>query len=433
MNQTEIFSIEKDTIEINTIDTMIQFTRYDPYDEDSFLDGLELSDDLTNRFGTILYSRGTKITPHRIARLIELRESNPTLDFYFRINRSTKLIESFHKEIKEQILSLFNRLKRNQAYSDFLSQIGENIESFCDEILTEENITMLLYQMRFICKTSKKYKSLLFQEHPVNVALISLAIASSKIYANVIGKCKTKLLEICKVSLFHNYGALTQIERILKIPEEIRFQKYWEANREGYLSLDELNLNISMKEALNFVGEYYIGRKDFITGNDWPSIMANIVVVADMFLQKESGLFGEPLPSRKVIDQLNVRVAERGLNETAVLALTLGLNLKEIFDFYSELNNLIRECPYNSAVPYPLVGFKSPTIFLCKNDVTKCKHIKTSMKAVTLLQDLGELKKGKYSRCWLLTPKLIAFYKSHYKSIKGIVASKGNGSNNNNK
>jgi len=420
MKSDSLFSIDDETIDINGMDAMVQFTRFNPFDPELFLDGLELSTDLTNKFGTVLYASGTKISPKHMARLVELRESNPQLDFYFRINRSAKLIQTFRTEIKENIISIFNRQKKTNVYSDFLAEVSESLDTFIDEILAEENITLLLYQMRFICQASKKDKSTLFMEHPLNVALISLAIASSKTYAAFIAKSKTKLLDVCKAGLFINQGSLTRINEILDAPDELRRKYYWDANRDGYLAMEHTPLSYDVKDALRYIYGYHNGRRDFIDKLEWPAILANIVLVADLFLQYENGLFSEPQQARKIVDRLNVRVAEQQLNELAVRALTLGLNLRDIFDFYRELNNLIRKCPYNCAAPYPLVGFKSPTIFVCRDDVLKCKYIEASLKAVNLLHDMGQLKKGQYRRCWLLTPRLISFYKSHYRAIKGI-------------
>lgn len=418
MNQEIMFSIDKDTIEIDGMDALVQFTRYNPFEPELFLDGLELSEDLTTRFGTVMYAKGIQLTSEHIARLMKLQKSNPTLDFNFKINRSAKLIQNFRHEIKEQIFSLFNRNKKNTVYLDFLKQIDKYLEDFVDEILSDENIILLLYQMRFICKSSNKNKSALFMAHSINVALISLAIAASKSYEKLVNNSKSKLIDICKAGLFHNYGAITRIDSILDASPDNRLKLYWDANFDGYSSMDNFNLGSEIKDTFRFIYKYYMGKRDFINNNAWPSIMANIVLVAEIFLQKESGLFSEQQNVRKIIDNLNVRVAENELNERAVRALTVGLNLQDIFDFYKELDDLIKECPYNSAVPYPLIGFKSPTIFVCKDEVLKCKHIESSIIAVTLLHDIGKLKKGKYCRCWLLTPKLTSFYKKHYRTIK---------------
>ncbi len=42
MDQTDIFSVEHDTIDIDGIDTIVEFTRYNPHISDGFLSGLEL-------------------------------------------------------------------------------------------------------------------------------------------------------------------------------------------------------------------------------------------------------------------------------------------------------------------------------------------------------------------------------------------------------
>ena len=115
---------------------------------------------------------------------------------------------------------------------------------------------------------------------------------------------------------------------------------------------------------------------------------------------------------------MNVQVMEKDLNELAVQALTIGLNLTDIFDFYAELERLVKQCPYNAAVAYPLTGLYTPSLFVCKKKVTKCPHLELSVKAVNLIQPLGELSPGEYQRCKLLTPKLSDFYEEHYVEIK---------------
>ena len=106
------------------------------------------------------------------------------------------------------------------------------------------------------------------------------------------------------------------------------------------------------------------------------------------------------------------------------LFLFATLFLGEIFDFYKELNNLIKECPYDSGVAYPLLSFQSPTLFVCRKGVTVCQHIDSSKKAVNIVKPLGELKPGRYHLCLYLTNKLKTFYKKHYVEIKEIVAAK---------
>ena len=418
MSQYDIFSIEHDSIDLDGIEAIMEFARYNPNEPNLFLDGLLLSEDLTTTSGT-LYTQGTEITPERIERLLQLRESNPSLELLFKIKRSAKLIQKFRSDIKKQINEIFTHRQKTKVFHDLLSHISENIDSFIDELLSDENITMAIYKMRFICESTKTKRSLSFFNHSLNVTLISLAIASSEQFANTVGKDKEKLVEICKVALFHNYGALTRIDNILKTSEDKWLDLYCDANRNGISSMDNLKFGFDIIEPIRLICGYYMGEKDFIRRNEWAATIANIILVADIFLQRESGLFGAPQQIKEIVDRLNVKVVEKELNDTAVQALTLGLNMQDIFDFYQELNKLNKLCPYDySGVPYPLTGFKSPTLYICKNDVTQCKFIERSLYSVKLIRSMGELKPGKYHRCFLLTLKLGNFYKKHYKSIK---------------
>ena len=419
MKQDDIFSADQDTIDIGGIDGIVQFARYKPHDPDGFMDGMELAEDLMTKSGTTLYTKGTQISPDRVARILKLRESNPNLEIDFKIKRSAKLIQQFRSEIKGQMNEMLKRRQGVGVYSGLLSHIGDNIEGFVDEILTDENVTLSICKMKLISDSSETKSAAFYFNHSLNVALFSLAMASSERFKNILGNDKSKLVEICKVGLFHNYGAITQIDTILKAEKNKKFRMYWDANRNGYFALGSLRLSFEIMDAIRFLGEYYMDRKDFVERKEWPATMANIVLVAEMFLRKESGLFGAPQGVRDVVDFLNVKMIEKEVNEMVVQILTLGLNLQDIFDFYQELERLEGKCPHGkSGVPYPLTGFKSPTLFVCKNEVLECEHIEGSLYAVNLMKSIGELKSGKYRRCWLMTRLLSAFYKGHYKEIK---------------
>jgi len=425
MHTLDVFPAKQDYIEIEGIDTFLRFSRYDPDLPHIFVPDIILSEDLTNKFGTVLYTRGTLISPDRVHRLLRLRENNPNLDFTFRIKRSTRLIASFRKDVKEQIISLFRRRVNTGAFTKLLSQFDRTIDTFIDEILSDESITLALFKFRFMRDTVTIRKSDLFLEHSINVALVSLAIASSPLFNHVFKSDRSILIDVCKTGILHNYGALSKIEKILKMSPERWFELYWTANLDALDSFENLRLSDESIQAIRMICEFYnLKRNHFIAQNDQISSMANIVLVADMFLQRESGLFSDPVPVNKAIDQLNVRVAEKRLNEIAVRALTMGLNLLELFDFYNELDTLVAKCPYASAVPYPLVGFRSATLFVCKKTVVECPYLETTIKAVHLVKPLGVLKSGKYYRCKLLTKSLNEFYDNHYRDIKDTVLSR---------
>ena len=424
MAKNGLLSLEGEDIVIQGLDTIIKFTRFHPSNVDVFFNGLVLAEDLKADTGTILYTKDNEISHERVAKLLKLRESNPNLDFTFKIKRSEELLNKFREEIKQRMLKLFKRRQSTKVYRSLMVDVASPVESFFDQILADENVTLSLYQIRFICESAKSQRAVFYSDHAINMALFSLAIASNEKFKDVVGKDKDKLLEIIRAALFHNYGALLEIEEILELPSDERIKKYWEANLKNMDKIASLKFSYELMMGIRGLCDYQTGRRDFLNKLEGAELIANILIVAEMFLQKESGLFGEPGVARDVVDQMNVKLMEKELNDVAVQALTLGLNLTDIFDFYTELDRLINKCSYDAAVPYPLTGFSSPSIFVCKKRVTECRYIELSVKAVNLITKLGELQPGEYNRCKLLTPELMSFYDEHYVEIKQTVSGK---------
>jgi len=140
--------------------------------------------------------------------------------------------------------------------------------------------------------------------------------------------------------------------------------------------------------------------------------------VAEKYSILESGLFGVRPKISNIADKLNVQALKNRINTHIVKAVTVGLNLQDIFDFYQEIDNLRNICPCNCAAPYPMTGYKSPTIFICRGNKTSCEGYEKSFKAIHLIQQMDDLEPGKYTRCLLITPRLLEFYMCHYSDIK---------------
>jgi len=424
MSKAAVLSLEGENIIIQGLDTITKFTRFHPINVNLFLDGLELAEDLRAETGTILYTKDNELSHERVAKLLRLRESNPNLDFNFKIKRNEKLLNKFREELMERMQKLLKRRQTRKVFKDLMVVVTGTIESHFEKILEDQNITLELYQLRFVCESAKSQKARFFFDHCIDMALFSLAIASSHKFEEHIGKDNDKPIEIIKAALFHNYGALMGIDEVLELPANERPNKYLELIRGGMNKVAELRFSYEIMMAIRNFCDYQAGRRDFVAKLEGAELMANILVVVDIFLQKESGLFGEPMETRTVVDQMNVKVMEKELNELTIQALTLGLNLTDIFDFYSELERLVGKCPYESAVSYPLTGFNSPTIFVCKKKVAKCEYLESTVKAVNLITKLGELQPGEYNRCKLLTPELLKFYEEHYDEIKESTSDK---------
>lgn len=421
-----LFDADGDHIELHGIESLAQICRYHPSKKDQFFDGLELADDLTGPKGVTLYTSGTNITQNRIQRLMNLQDNNPEMDMNFKIKRSAQLINNFKEDITTRMKKLLEHRKNYKVYSGLLGSIEKDLTNLVDDIFSDENIVLSIFKMKFTANLSSSKNSMLFFNHTVSVALFAFAIAQSRELLTKVNFTGDDLKELVKAAFFHNIGSVINVEDIIVLGQEKQKEKYNEFNRTSANNLGNVRLGFDAVDAIRHVAEYHYDRREFVTREDnkgcW---MANIILVADMYLQMETGLFGVKKKPSHIVDNLNLKTTNNEVNKAVVQSLTLGMNLKDIFDFYMEMENLKNMCDVKGgkhALPYPLTGFKSPTIFVCKINNEECDHYEKSVKAVTLMRPMGELKEGKYARCLLTTPKLIAFYEEHYEEIKKDMA-----------
>jgi len=418
----ELFSAEKESIDIKSINVLARLCRFNPQQPELFFSGMILSEDLSTDQGVTLYTSGTSMTPDRIQRLLNLQENNPHHQMHFKIRRSAELLNNFKNDIVKKLTKLTEFRKNYKIYSTFLGAIEQELHSLVNELLSDENIILAIYKMKFITDTIPSKNAVLMFNHTVSVALFSFAISQSEHIKSLVGFSKEEISELVLAAFFHNIGAVVNVESIIKTKEKKRENQYNEANRQSIYMLDNVKISAEAKNAIRYVTDFFFGQKDFILREDKKEYwMANIILVANLYLQVESGLFGIKKKPTHIVDDLNVMAMSNQLNKNVVQALTIGMKLNEIFDFYMEMEDLKAMCSFsggNHASPYPMTGFKSPTIFICKDSVEECEHYEISLKAVSLLKPMGDLKEGKYSRCMLTTPKLIQFYKKHYEEIK---------------
>ena len=279
--------------------------------------------------------------------------------------------------------------------------------------------------MKFSADTSEKNNATFFFSHTVSVALFSYAIARTSELQEKLSFSNDDFSELLKAAFFHNIGALCSIDEILVNAQSEQPKSYHEANRNSGHMLQDVKLGFDVMNAIRYINEYSFERFDFINREDSKSCwFANIIVAADIYSRLEAGLFGIYKKPSEIVDELNLLARDNKLNKDIVKAFSLGLNLKNIFDFYQEMDALENMCTFKGgrhAWPYPLTGFKSPTIFICHGNHSDCEYYEKSLKAVTLVKPMGKLTEGKYARCLLTSPKLQEFYMAHYDEIKSDV------------
>lgn len=165
MAKIGLFSLEGENIIIQGLDIIAKFTRFHPVNVNLFLEGMVLAEDLKADTGTILYTKDNEISHERVSKLMRLRESNPDLDFTFKIKRSEDLLNKFREEIKQRMLKLLKRRQSTKVYRNLMVDVASPVESFFDQILADENVTLSLYQIRFICGSAKSQRAVLYFDH----------------------------------------------------------------------------------------------------------------------------------------------------------------------------------------------------------------------------------------------------------------------------
>jgi len=418
------FTFDKDVIEVANLDLMALFSRFHPINTTVFLEGIVLAENLRLEKGAIVLSKDSELTHEKFKRLLGMREANPKTNFSFRLQRSDKLIAKFRQEIMERLMLLLDRRMKTRMFRDLVSLVSADLTSVADLALSSTDLVLTLQQMRFCCDHSKLKKSVSFMDQAFNSAILALALTRTPILRELFGSEREKVVPMFSAALVHNYGATMNLEVLAELPDQERNQMYWSLVLKGLKKLEQVSDNEEFKFTLEALYGYQIGKRDIIRGEDFKSVCANLLIAVEYFLRREGGLFGEPDEPRRVVDRMNVKAFEHQMNDKAVQALTLSLNLKDIFDFYSEMDRLLSECPYEAATPYPLTGFRSPTLFVCRKRVTSCRWIELSVRAVKLIVKLGELAPNDYHRCKLLTPKLMDFYNEYYDEIKDETSGK---------
>lgn len=416
----DIFDPQTDTFEVTGLDNLATLCKYPDHKKGRFIYGFILDEDLLTEQGVTLYTKNTQITPHEIKRLYLLQENNPFLSLNFKLKRSDRLLKSFRREIVGKLELLVELRLNYKVYKSLLSSIADDVRAFVDEILSEEDIVLAIYRMKYLAENMPGKEGARFFNHSVSTALFTFAIARSDDLKKKVNFTQEDLKELTKSALFYNFGAIIKIMEILQ--KDDPGEREAEYNKANYGTLElikSVNMQKDCKIALLHSVNYYRGEQEFVRDAERKSSwMANIIILADQYLRFETGLFGTKYKPSQIIDMLIIKSVERKLNRTAIKALAVALNMDLIMQFYAYIEKLKKLCVFKGgghSAPYPLTGFRSPSTFICKDHISDCPYYKGVGQAVNIKSDLPGLEKGSYAMCSLITGKLIEYYKKHFK------------------
>ena len=420
-------SVGQSKILVEDLAALKLLTGYKPDEEDSVQEGFILGEPVLNERNIMIYPPGKEITHVEISRLEKLQETSPAFRPKFSIQKNVKLIGRFRDELKDDFRRLIESKKRRDKYAQFMLEVEKSLEYYIQDILESEDIVYTLSQMKLKDHQLSKDDAARASHftHSINTLLYSLGIAKNS--HKMTNFRASNHVELAKVALFHNINIFEHLTQLNDLESDSLVRQYLEINKKSYSIVQYLGVSPEIVSAVRAVNEYYFGGKDFVKNSDLVSHFANIVLIADIFDQRESGLLMEPIPMRNVIDGLYTRAASGEIKKVFLDALAQGLKLKPLVDFYAELDRIRNSCylkdPQKYPAAYPMTGFQSAVVFICKEAPKNCPFYGGS-KAVTVFKSLPGLRQGSYGICLKMTKDLRDFYNKHYDDIKEVSRNK---------
>ena len=417
-------NITAESVNLATIEELTAFLKYNPKVQKSVISGFVLFEDIVSEGGGKLFAKGLELDDEKVAKLIQIKEKFET-DFAVSLERNNSL----HKILSKRLLSLFKSMLSTRAARSEFRKMMEKIEkssiNHLTEIFDNENLVMMLYETYFIESSVLKKGKPIYFYHMLNTVIFSMAITIESIRAANLKLTTDDIKNIMVVALLNNFCSLQTVRTLVEMNEDQRKPKYFELNKGNFEIAKQLKFEIEIAEALEKSCYYHLKETQFLEGDKKSDLYASIVVTADLFDQRISGFFQNPSSPKDATDRLYVLANQKELSKTYVDVLAQGLKFTDLFDFYNEVERLIDMCLFKrSAKPYPMTGFLSSTLFVCGENIEKCKYFLGASKAINIIKRTSGLSEGSYGRCELLSPKLISFYEDHYEQIKDDVQEK---------
>jgi len=416
--------IKSNTIEFDSIDDLCIFVRYNPKNDKSVPSGYILNEDVVNKKGGILYTKDSEIDAARITRLKRIMENNPDISPKFVIKINDDVVKIEHVKIMSAVNRLMESKAGRREFTKLMQVVKATLGTRISDILKDPEITLYISHLKFLEDKTKKSKINPFYNHMLNTLIFATGIMAN--YYNITQE-KFAPEEVAKLglaALLHGAGGWEKSGEYMEFSIEERHAKYVEANSKNYQNLKSYKLDNTILEAIEFCYQFQIDKMDFLKEESKAAKYAQVVCLASWFNEAITGLWKPAITPREAIDVLYIKTQEINFPKVYVDALAKGLNFNNLFDFYHELDVLNNACHRASGKPYPMTGFKSPVMFVCKNNMHECKEYVASAKSINIFKSIGGLEEGSYGRCEGLSKRLIRFYDEHYRDIKDEVIEK---------
>ncbi|MFC1731299.1 HD domain-containing protein [candidate division KSB1 bacterium] len=416
----QLFIINPGTLNVENLKAFLKIIKFNPEAKSRFPKGFTLSEDILNNTGGILFPKETELTADYILRLLKLKDNNPDYKFNFTIKKNKNVADFFRGHIKSDFTKMIEMKKSKQEFRKSIGRLEKTVDTYIDEALKDDELIYVLFRGRSIDEVTSKTGTPRYFYHCINVAIYALELIQNSRLTTGINFEKQDLLNITQLSLLHDIGGMENLGQYVELPIAKQKELYLKDTQNSYLAVKTMNLDDELVEAMKSFADFHNGKPETLhKENGMATNYANVLVTADIMDLRTSGLFEDPAPIKSGVDFLYTLVTNKVIRKGFVDALAKGLKMNDLFDFYFELDRLTKSCILKKfARPYPMLGFKSPVLFLCSDHRTDCEHFSKSSKSVNLIKASSGLEPGAYGRCTKLSVALQKFYQTHYSDIK---------------
>lgn len=381
-----------------------------------------LACDLKNENAAVLCRAEKQIDSHIFALLEKVHDRNPDFDFHIEIWKD--------EEIKKRLKDVFQTTVLIQMNSNYILEKAKKpifdcydnkITGVINRALENENVLYSLYGPEFFNMKERRGQYAFDRQIPTGIrrALMTLCIAFTDK-----AKYDDSFFEQLFLTAFILSFCLLDIQS-KRLKDEAYCKKAIETARENYdRFLPRLNASEEVNKAIKLVLSSKLGSDFSYIDLDTPAaLLAQFVAVGDLFEQLIALEAETQVDASRALDIIYVLAKKGHYKQGPVDNLAHWLEMKEVFRFYKTLERLENSCHFgpqedNLAVPYPMRGVGSPTLFVCKGNNTACEHLSSALKKINIQEATYNLRVGAYTKCNWLTDELKIYYNKYYSKIK---------------
>ncbi len=413
------FNITPKTVEIKTLKSLILFTGYNVKVKQTMPKGLKTAKDICIDTGAVLIPKEVVLEHAHIGQLTKRKENNPDSDFEFSLQSNDAMLDLLKDRLKSDFKRIVESKKMRIEYRRMMDRVQGVIEGYFDDIFKNEELVYQIYRLFFIEKELVGEGVTQQYYHMISVFIYSIGIGIQSFQVSDKKFTKEDFIKLGTIALLHDFAGMEAMPDSVEKTIEVRKQNYFKANSKSPELTATFVKAPEVKESLKNINDFHTGKNEFMKVEKMSTSYSNVVIIADLFDLMTNGMFDPAMGPKEVTDQLYVRATNKEVSRIYVDCMARGLKFDDLFDFYYELDKLVKWCPFEeSSKPYPMTGFMSPTIVVCSKKINKCKEFQGATESINIIRPTSGLQEGSYGRCEKLSKDLVVYYEEFYKQIK---------------